>query len=214
MPLPSTRRARIVADTFELPSGIPGVLRRSDVHVEVRRLPTGDYDLGGGVLVERKTVADLHLSLQRGRLWGQVGRLRTQARLPYLLVEGVDLDNGPLVPTAVRGACLGVIGQGVPLIRTNDPADSAAWLRLLSARVGGVRLPRDRPVYAQRLKPPIELVPEAMLASVPGISVIGARALLERFGSVSQVVSAEDAEWLEVRGIGPQRAAVLRAAIS
>lgn len=214
MTLQSSQRAQILADTFEIPSGIPDALRRLGVTVEVLALPIGDYDLGGGALVERKTVADLHLSLERGRLWSQVGRLRSEARLPYVLVEGVSLDEGSLAPTAIRGACLGVIGQGIPLIRTYNCSDSAVWLKLLAYRVRGLRPGRDRPVYAQRLKPRRDLVPEAMLAAVPGISVIGARALLERFGSVARVVSARDAEWLEVRGIGPRRAAALRAAIS
>jgi ERCC4-type nuclease len=183
------------------------------VTVEKVMLPAGDYDLGSGVLVERKTVADLHLSLERGRLWGQIGRLRTRARLPYLLVEGRDLDDGPLPPAAVRGACLAVIGQGVPLIPSEDPIDSASWLRLLAVRIGGIRPGRDRPWYAQRLKPARELVPEAMLAAIPGISVARARALLAHFGSVSAIVSADERDWLLVPGIGPKRAAALRAAI-
>ena len=176
-------------------------------------LPAGDYDLGSAVLVERKTVADLHLSLERGRLWGQIGKLRAHARLPYLLVEGRDLDDGTLSSAAVRGACLGVVGQGVALIRSQDSIDSALWLRLLAARIGGARPGRDRPSYAQRLKRPSDLVPEAMLAAVPGISTVGARALLEHFGNVSAVLAASEHDWAEVRGTGPKRAPALRSAI-
>jgi Fanconi anemia group M protein len=205
---------RIVADTFESASGVPDELRAAGVEIETVRLQAGDYDLGKGALVERKTVADLHMSLEQGRLWGQIGRLRASAQLPYLLVEGRDLDDGPLSAAAVRGVCLAVIGQGVPLIRSQGTVDSALWLRILAARVGGVRLGRDRPSYAQRLKPRSELVSEAMLAAVPGISVAGARALLRRFGSVSAVVAADEQDWLEVPGIGKRRATALRAAIS
>jgi Fanconi anemia group M protein len=178
------------------------------------QLRIGDYDLGNGVLVERKTVRDLHLSLERGRLWRQVGGLRRVARLPYLLVEGCDLDDGSLSPVAVRGACLAVVGQGVPVVRSENASDSAMWLRILARRTATTRLGRDRPVYAQRLKPASELVAEAMLASVPGISVVGARALLCRFGSVAGVVTADEGEWLDVPGIGPSRASALRSAIS
>jgi ERCC4-type nuclease len=205
---------RIVADRFESPSGVPDALRAAGVEVQMMRLPAGDYDVGRGVLVERKTVPDFHLSLARGRLWAQMGLLRAHARLPYLLVEGRDLNEGSLSPSAVRGACLGVIGQGIALIRSEDSIDSAVWLRLLAQRVGHVRLGRDRPTYAQRLKPSPELIREAMLAAVPGISVTGARALLERFGSVAAVVAANERDWREVRGIGPRRAAELRSAIS
>lgn len=164
-------------------------------------------------MVERKTTADLHLSLQRGRLWRQVGALRHVARLPYVLVEGDGLD-GPLEADAIRGACLAIVGQGVPLIRTQDPRDSAAWLHLLAQRTSGSRPGRDRPVYAQRLKPADEQVPEAMLAAVPNVSVWTARALLRRFGSVRGVVLAGHEAWLTVPGMGPKRAAALDRALS
>jgi ERCC4-type nuclease len=49
---------------------------------------------------------------------------------------------------------------------------------------------------------------------VPGISVAGARALLERFGSVNGVLVASVEELMEVPGIGPQRALALRNAFS
>jgi ERCC4-type nuclease len=46
---------------------------------------------------------------------------------------------------------------------------------------------------------------------VSGISVEGARALLKHFGSVANVVNAEQAAWEEVPGIGPTRATALAA---
>ena len=107
---------RIVVDRFERESGVPDALEAQGVAIELQPLRVGDYELGSGVIVERKTVADLHLSLERGRLWRQIGELREAARLPYLLVEGCDLDRGSLRPTAIRAACLAVIGQGVPLV--------------------------------------------------------------------------------------------------
>jgi len=209
-----SQRCRIVADTFERRSGVLESLRAAGVELELARLRIGDYDLGRGVLVERKTVADLHQSLERGRLWIQVGRLRCAARHAYLLVEGADIDAGPLAPAAVRGACLAVLGQGVALIRSGDALDSALWLRVLAERATGARLGRDRPAYAQRLKPSPTLVREAMLAAVPGISVAGARVLLDRFGSVAAVVAADEYELLQVPGIGPRRASALRKAVS
>jgi ERCC4-type nuclease len=184
------------------------------VHVELGRLPAGDYDLGGGRLVERKTVPDLHLSLQRGRLWRQIGELREQAVRPYLLIEGTRLDDRTSHPDAIRGACLAVIGLGIPLLRTADAADSARWLHLLARRAAGVRLARDRPTYAQRLKPPDRLVKEAMLAAIPGISVARARSLLDSFGSVAAVATAGPTEWRKTPGIGPAAAKALERAFS
>lgn len=198
----SSRVARIVADTFERDSGVVEWLAARGVRVDIARLRAGDYDVGSGVLVERKTVVDLHLSLQRGRFWRQLGDLRASARFPCLLVEGPSLDDRTTTPDAIRGACLAVMRLGVMVIRSESAADSARWLRLLAARPSP---PRDRPVYAQRVKRPREHAGEAMLAAVPGISVVIARALLERFGSVSAVLAAGPDAWIAVRGVGPAR---------
>jgi ERCC4-type nuclease len=70
---------------------------------------------------------------------------------------------------------------------------------------------RDRPVYAQRPKPSTA---EGVLAAVPGISTMSARALLGRFGSLQAIVNASDADLMEVQGIGPLRARNLRAAVT
>jgi Fanconi anemia group M protein len=207
-------RCCILADVYERRSGVIEALRRRGVEVEIQHLDAGDYRLTGHVLVERKTVSDFHESLRRGRLWGQIGRLRNAAQLPYLLLEGRRVDAGPLRSDAVRGALLAVIGQGVPLIVAETPSVSACWLHLLALRAKGVRSSRDRPIYAQRLTSRRELVPEAMLAAVPGISVVGARALLAQFGTVAGVVAAGYDAWLRVPGIGPARASALRDAFS
>ncbi len=73
----------------------------------------------------------------------------------------------------------------------------------------------DRPAYAQRPKARAgSEAAEGVLAAVPGISTGSARALLARFGSVAAVVAAGREAWLEVPGIGPDRARALEEAFS
>jgi ERCC4-type nuclease len=183
--------------------------------VEVQALPAGDYDVGNGALVERKTVRDLHESIRSGRLWPQLGRLRRLSTVPYVLIEGQDLDRGPLEPNLVRGACLAVLGQGVGVIWTQNVADSARWLDLLAKRRDAGRRPRrDRPAYAQRRKATVDDAGEAMLAAVPGISSASARELLRRFHSVAAVVQAGPRAWETVPGIGRAKAEALRRAVT
>jgi len=177
--------------------------------VTVEPLAAGDYRVPGGVLIERKTIADLHGSLARGRLWAQVGRIRDAASLPFLLVEGDDLDAGPRHPNAIRGALLAIADLGVAILRTRDPADSALWIHRLALRQArrGTRpeLSRGR---AQMAPPGI-----SVLAAVPGISDRTARTLLERFGSVGGVLEAGPERWAEVAGIGSVRAHALASAL-
>jgi ERCC4-type nuclease len=99
---------------------------------------------------------------------------------------------------------------GIALLRTEDREDSARWLHRLAVRRQRVEHARDRPAYAQRPKvSPGASAAEAALAVVPGISVVCARALLARFGSVQAVLQASVVELVDVPGIGSERARAL-----
>jgi ERCC4-type nuclease len=201
---------KIIVDVHERQSGIAETLAELGAEIEVSALPAGDYAVSADTLVERKRVLDLHAAVLKGRLWPQLGKLRAACAFPYLLVEGSDIDRGPLHHNAVRGVCLAVIDQGIALLRSGSPRDSALWIHRLAVRCQQVEPSADRPAYAQRPRPrPGEQTAEALLSAVPGISTSCARALLARFGSVAAVVAAGPAEWLQVPGIGPDRARAL-----
>jgi ERCC4-type nuclease len=205
-----TLDVRIIVDVHERQSGIAETLSELGADVEVAPLPAGDYAVGADTIVERKRVGDLHAAVLKGRLWPQIAKLRASCAFPYLLVEGTDIDRGPLHPNAIRGACLAVIDQGVALLRTGRQRDSALWIHRLAVRCQRVEPAAERPAYAQRPRPKPGLeTAEALLSAVPGISTSCARALLARFGSVAGVVAAGPAEWLEVPGIGAERARAL-----
>jgi DNA excision repair protein ERCC-4 len=192
---------KIVVDVHERQSGIAETLAELGAEIEIASLPAGDYAVGAETLVERKRVLDLHAAVLKGRLWPQLCKLRAVCAFPYLLLEGSDIDRGPLHHNAVRGVCLAVIDQGIALLRSGYQRDSALWIHRLAVRCQEVEPAPERPAYAQRPRPkPGEATAEALLSSVPGISSSCARALLARFGSVAGVVAASPAEWLEVPG--------------
>jgi len=103
----------------EVKSGIPELLEGLGAEVECAPLPAADYAVGLDTLVERKRVLDLHGAVIKGRIWPQLGKLRSASAFPYLLVEGTDLDRGPLAPNAIRGVCLAAIDLGIALLRTD-----------------------------------------------------------------------------------------------
>ncbi len=167
--------AAVTVDVFERGSGVPAELLRLGARVTVEPLAAGDYRIAGGVLIERKTVADLHGSLGRGRLWAQIGRVRDTAVAPFLLVEGDNLDAGPRHPNAIRGALLAIADLGVAILHSRDAVDSARWIHRLALRQARKNA---------RMRPPserVEMAPPgiAVLAAVPGISNRTARLLLE-----------------------------------
>jgi Fanconi anemia group M protein len=206
---------KILVDVQEQRSGIPAMLEELGAEVEVLSLTAGDYAVGGDTLVERKAVLDLHSAVRRGHLWAQLAKLRAGCAFPYLLVEGRSIDGGMrgLHPNAIRGACLAVIDQGVALLRADDRSDSARWLHRLAVRCQREAPPAELPPHVPRATVPPASVAEAMLAAVPGISTVTARALLERFGSPAGIAAAHPDEWLEVPGVGKERVRALAEAL-
>lgn len=204
----------VFVDVHELASGIPAMLDELGVKATLAALPVGDYLVARGVIVERKSVLDLHESVAAGRFWRQIGAVRRAAAPGYLLVEGADLDRGPLAPNAVRGVLLAVMEQGIRVLRSSAAQDSALWLARLEARSRLVRPKARRPIYDQKPNVVASKVSEAMLAAVPGISTVVARRLLARFGTVEAVVQASPDEWRHVRGVGPRRASALAHALA
>ena len=201
----------ITADVHERQSGVPGRLRALGASVSVVSLVRGDYIVGPGTVVERKTIRDLHDSIVAGRLWHQMRRLSTDGR-PYLLIEGRSPFIGLVAPNAVRGICLALADLGVTIIRSEGAKDSAEWLMQLAhrRRTGAVRV---RPPYAQRPRSPFVTPAEAALSAAPGISTKTARTLLAHYGSIAALSKATEEELTTLPNIGKQRSAAIVALI-
>lgn len=201
---------KIVADVGELRSGVPEALRQLGADVEVAQLPVADYLLAECIGAERKTIADLHRSIARGRLWTQLLTCRRMLDRTYLVIEGSVLDQGCVTPAGVRGALLEIGDRGVTVVRSTDGYDSAMWLLRIS-----VRLQKSRPAGVRRARRfPRAATPVSLLSEVPGIGPRTARALLARFGSVRAIASAEVSELETVAGVGPHRAVTLARVLS
>jgi len=191
---------------------VPDALRRLGAEITFEVLPAGDYAVGSAMLVERKTVGDLHRSVATRRLWAQLEKLRANADGAWLLIEGPKLDAGELSEQGIRGAVLAVIETGLPVIWSGSPGDSARWLVRLAARARMSRAPSPWVMRAPRRRP--RAAPVAILCQVRGISPRLAARLLERFGSIAAVACASEAELGSIDGIGEVRVKALRAALT
>lgn len=195
----------ILVDHRESGSRVPEELERLGLSIEFLTLEVGDYVVGDGYAAERKTVADLHRSIADRRLWRQVASLRVDFARAYLVVEGNDLDKGPVSRAGVRGALLAVVDLGVAVVRSRDASDSALWLARIAAR----RQHRKPRAAARSLPHGRAATPENILAAMPGMSSTTARNLLERFGSIAGVAAATKMELQSVCGVGNRRADTL-----
>ncbi|MCY7301752.1 MAG: hypothetical protein LH654_01700 [Thermoleophilia bacterium] len=200
----------ITVDVRERRSDVPPLLIEAGADVDLVTLAVGDYAVGDRV-IERKTVPDLHKSLVDRRLWSQVAALRHDSRRAYLLVEGVDLDRGPVPARAIRGALFKVLDNGIRLLSTASPEDTALWLHVL-ARQEQRRIEHRAPVTTGRR--PIVVSPVGLLSAIPGISIDVAKALLRTFGSIAEIAAASKSDLQSIPGIGPERAAALHNALA
>lgn len=208
----------VIADDRERSSGVVDALRRTEeVAVAVQRLSLGDYRLAGRLLVERKTLVDLTVSIADGRLFQQAARLANAPEAAALILEGTarDLADSDMRREAIQGALLSVtLFMGVPLLRAKDPEETARLMHYAARQqqrlTTGV-LPRQRAGKRPTGKRAAQLY---LLQGLPGVGPTRAERLLAAFGSVGAVMQAAAEELTAVDGIGSGTAEKIRWAVS
>jgi DNA excision repair protein ERCC-4 len=158
------------------------------------------------MVVERKSSTDLAASIKDRRLFEQVDRLREAYAAVVVIVEDEPIH---ISEASWKGALARALSAGVAILRTTDRDDTAEWLIRLH------RIERKAPSAARgapRVRRPTDddrQTAEDVLRCLPGVSGVGARRLLDHFGSLAEVFAADEAALRAVRGIGPVRGAAL-----
>ena len=197
----------ILVDHGERASGVPVHLGCLGAEVVYGSLRTGDYVIGTSTAIERKSIPDLHRSIATGRLWRQIGALRSSFDARYLLLQGQTLYGEDVAPGGLRGALLAVADSDVHLVWARGSRDAAHWIHAIASRVTG----RRRQSRARR---PSVRTSASLLALVPGVSPPIAAELIRTFGSVAAVAQATDKDLLAVRGLGPVRVATIKSLLA
>ena len=196
----------MVFDHREVRSGIPDALAAAGIDLRPEQLPAGDYVISDRLVVERKTGADLAASIKDRRLFEQIERLKETFEAVVLVVEGEPVH---IAEASWQGALARALTSGASLLRTEGPEDTAAWLERFHRLEG--RPPsevRGRPM-PRRPTSNLADVAEDVLRCLPGVSTVGARRLLEHFGSLREVFTADEPALRDVPGIGAVRGAAL-----
>lgn len=201
--------ARIAVDTREAASGIPDLLRKKGLYVQMKTLDVGDY-IVAEYAVERKTVHDFITSLYGGRLFDQAQRISRSYEDYLLIVEGdiqemlADLRN----PRVYWGTLLALaLNFDFKIFFTLDREQTADLLHVLASKS------RKKGVAARPLlvrKPKMATTKDwqlSLLGSLPTIGPKLGEKLLASFGSVRNVFRASRVELAVRGGIGDARAA-------
>src|SRR5439155_761751 len=157
--------------------------------------------------IERKTISDFFGSLVQKRLFEQLRRLRDSYPVALMILEGDPQEISEFKsPQAFLGAIVTIeVDERVAILTTADREQTAALLAVIWRR-----LDRERASYGLRHKPKTLDLEERQRFLVEGLPNVGetlARNLLEHFGSVRAVFTADEEELREVPKIGEGKAA-------
>ena len=208
----------IVADQRELDANIARDLSTRDgVETRLETLAVGDYVVSDRVAVERKTVADFVDSLvgDERSVFEQVGDLASHYARPVVVVEGTDLYGERNVhPNAVRGALASLAADfGASVLRTED-ADGTTDLLEALARREQTANDRDVSVHGEKATKTLAEQQAYVVSSIADVGPVTARSLLEHFGSVEAVLTADEEELLDVEGVGAVTAERIREVVA
>lgn len=200
---------RIITDYREIPSNIPALLESMGVEVEFKNLKAGDYLVNRELIVERKTAEDFVLSLIQGRLFSQCVRMKKRQKPLLFLIEGNPYDTDHKIDKrAIKGALVSVtLAWQIPLIFAEDKEDTARILLM-----GAQQQMKEQSHSYRTGRSPKNPNKKALyfLQGLPDVGPVLAKALLDQFGSLENVVLAEESELREVEGLGKVKAERIR----
>jgi DNA excision repair protein ERCC-4 len=198
-----TRLIEVVIDDRE-PNEFAGLFKDAGAEsVRVERLKVGDFVVNNRWVFERKTMQDLCQSLVDGRLFQQAVNMMKAAASPVLILQGGvhDTVKTAVKREAIQGALITIsVFFNIPVLRALDATEVVRLIDYTVAQEGRFNKgPAHRFGYRPKRRKARQLY---ILQGLPGIGRFKAERLLERFGSIQNVMTADKDELAEVEGIG------------
>ncbi|OUS31000.1 hypothetical protein A9Q98_03800 [Thalassotalea sp. 42_200_T64] len=201
-------KINIIADDREQTSGILSILETNpDIQLESKRLSLGDYLIDDWLLIERKSMADLVVSIISGRIFQQASRLAESNYSTAFILEGTatDIEDYHIHRNAILGALvtIGLI-YDITILRSANKAETTNLL-LFAAKQKAARtietLPRMG--YKPKRRKNKQLY---ILQGLPNVGATLAKRMLLHFASVHGVFNASADELTQIEGIGLKKA--------
>lgn len=179
-------------------------LKKFEAKINEMNLHVGDFICSEEVAIERKTHSDFISSIIDGRIFEQAKDLRKNFEKPIIIIEGYSTRE--INENALKGAIASlVLDFGISLISTRNPLDTARTIYWIAKKE---QLERRKEISIRVGKKSKEMkkMQEEIVASLPGVSKIISRRLLEHFGSIEKIFSASEEELKKVQGVGKKLA--------
>ncbi|WOH38110.1 ERCC4 domain-containing protein [Thalassotalea fonticola] len=121
-------KINIIADCREQASGILTTLETNqEIQLDIKQLSLGDYIIDDWLLIERKSMADLIVSIISGRIFQQASRLAKSNYTTAFILEGraADIENYHIHRHAVLGALVTVgLLYNISILRSSNKSET------------------------------------------------------------------------------------------
>ena len=163
-------------------------------------LESADVVVSERVGVTIRSVREFLAEMSDGSLFSMLAKAKHQFLHPILIVQGPPEGKGAEEGNAAVYDALGSLLSEfrMPVISTNDPAETAAALQALR-RQEGARTGGGRPFQTTFDDDGRQLF---LVQGLPNVSATLAQRLLEHFGSVKGIADASPEQLMEVDGVG------------
>jgi Fanconi anemia group M protein len=187
-------------------------LRRFGVAVKEMNLEVGDFVCSQKIVIERKTHSDFISSIIDGRIFEQSKALKENFERPVIIIEGYS--NRQINENALKAALASlIVDYGISLLSTKNSLDSAKTIYWIARKEQEEK--KQKIAFKVGKKPQDEKkLKEFIVSSIPGVSSVLSKRLLEKFGSVEKVFSASEQELKNVKGIGEKLARKIKRILS
>lgn len=192
---------KIIIDYREKNSLVASYLIKEGLEIEFKELKIGDYVVKD-VIIERKTVSDFISSMMNQRLLKQIEEMK-QYENKLIIIEGISEkelyndENYSINPNAIRGFLLSItLKHKIPLIFSKNSEDTAKFITILSKK-------KDKEINLNAKKKTLNKREQLqfIIEGFPGVGPKKAKALLERFGSIQNIILAPTEELEKILGI-------------
>ncbi len=204
----------IFADSREQASNIQKELfSHSDVKLITKALDIGDYVLSKDVCVERKTVEDFVNSMIDGRLFTQMNNLRQNYSKPLVILEGNTTELFTIRnihKNSILGALTSIaLDYQVPLLNSKNSTETADMLYVIAKREQKI-FSKEVRIRVGRKGLTLSEQQRFIVEGFPSVGPLLAKSLLEKFGSIKNIVDASEKELQELENLGKKKARLIQ----
>lgn len=191
----------IIIDYREKNSLVASYLIKQGFPVEFKELKIGDY-IVKDTIIERKTVQDFISSMINHRLINQIEELK-QYENKLLIIEGISEqelyseNNSSINANAIRGFLLSILlKHKIPIIFSKNAEDTSKFINVLSKK-------KEKEINLNAKKKTLNKKEQLqfIIESFPGVGPKKAKKLLEKFGSIQNIILSSTDDLKDILGI-------------